>query len=96
MSNLLTLGHFSSLLQRVFQVREDEIALDLTLIDASALRSPPDQPREPFALLFRGPSQPILAQGIHRMHTETLGTLEIFLVPIGPDGIGQRYEAIFN
>jgi len=96
MSNLLTLGHFSPLLQRVFQVRENEISLDLTLIDASALRSRPGQPREPFALLFRGPLQPILAQSIHRLHQETLGPLEIFLVPIGPDDIGQRYEAIFN
>jgi hypothetical protein len=35
-------------------------------------------------------------QGIYKLENEKLGALEIFLVPIGPDEKGMRYEAIFN
>lgn len=35
-------------------------------------------------------------QGIHRVEHEQLGSLEIFLVPLGPDQQGMRYEAIFT
>lgn len=51
---------------------------------------------EPFTLLFRGPREPLLAQGIQRLEHERLGTLEIFLVPIRPDEGGPLYEAVFN
>ena len=52
--------------------------------------------REPFALYFRGPMEFILPQRIYALAEDTLGEVEIFLVPIGPDAAGQRYEAIFN
>jgi len=52
--------------------------------------------REPFSLLFRGPKETIMPQRIYALEQETLGRVEIFLVPIGPDEIGQRYEAVFN
>jgi len=46
----------------------------------------------PFSLVFRGPSEPLLPQRIHRLEHPTLGALDLFLVPIGPG----RYEAIFT
>ena len=51
---------------------------------------------QPFTLLFRGPLSPLLPQKIHTFEHETLGTVEIFIVPIGPDSEGHRYKAIFN
>jgi hypothetical protein len=51
--------------------------------------------REPFSLLFKGP-KPVLPQRTWALENETLGRLEIFLVPIGADADGVRYEAIFN
>jgi hypothetical protein len=50
----------------------------------------------PFSLIFRGPMSPILFQKIHTVSHEKLGEHLIFLVPIGPDGIGICYEAVFN
>src|SRR5262249_44398423 len=38
--------------------------------------------REQFSLRFRGPASPALVQHIYRLEHESLGTLEIFLVPI--------------
>ena len=37
-----------------------------------------------------------LPQGTYPMEHETLGRLEVFLVPLGPDAQGMRYEAVFN
>jgi hypothetical protein len=52
--------------------------------------------RTPFSLIFRGPLELLLPQGIHRLEHEVLGVLELFLVPIGPDEAGMRYEAVFG
>lgn len=55
----------------------------------------PAAPREPFSLVFRGPAEPALAQAIQPLRHPRLGTLALFLVPIGADGDGRRYEAVF-
>lgn len=48
-----------------------------------------------FALNFRGPATSFMPQA---SYTITVGGAEhlIFLVPLGPDAEGMRYEAIFN
>jgi hypothetical protein len=77
--------------------------IDLELIEAqtigdgrrsdSAVNS-----RQPFSLIFRGPRDRMLPQRIHAIEHPTLGTLNIFLVPIMPEGdsTGLHYQAIFN
>jgi hypothetical protein len=35
-------------------------------------------------------------QAIYAMRHPTLGALDVFLVPIGPDAVGMRYQAVFN
>jgi len=52
--------------------------------------------RDPFSLLFRGPADPLLPQAIYRLEHAGLGALEIFIVPVGQDAAGTRYEAIFS
>ena len=73
-------------------------ALELALVAADAIETGQDsgERRAPFSLIFRGPMEPLLNQSICRLDNETMGSLEIFLVPIGPDAEGQRYEAVFN
>ena len=51
--------------------------------------------RAPFSVVFRAPSGHEYPQGIYRVEHAHLGVLEIFLVPIGPDEVGMRYEAVF-
>jgi hypothetical protein len=51
--------------------------------------------RKPFSLLFRGRREIYMAQHIYPLEHEKFGTLEIFLVPMGPDQQGMLYEAIF-
>ena len=54
--------------------------------------------RESFSLRFRGPEDVVLPQGMYTLTHASLGTFELFLVPIGPglQGGGLRYEAIFG
>ena len=52
--------------------------------------------RTQFSLLFRGGPDPPLPQRIYRIEHDDLGAIEIFLVPLGPDAGGQRYEAVFT
>ncbi len=73
-------------------------ALELALIKADPIETGQDigDRRAPFSLVFRGPMEPLLNQSIYKLDNEAMGHLEIFLVPIGPDSEGQRYEAVFN
>ncbi len=52
--------------------------------------------RRGFSLIFRGPAQPVLPQQIHPLLHARTGELPVFLVPIGPDQHGMRYEAVFG
>lgn len=53
--------------------------------------------REPYALVFRAASrQFFLPQRIYPLNHPALGEIEIFLVPLGPDEHGMRFEAIFS
>ena len=52
--------------------------------------------RRPFSIVFRGQPDPVLPQRIYQIENQSLGSLSIFLVPIGPDQEGMLYEAVFN
>ena len=81
-----------------FRVPIADGSIGLTLVEVTSLaRADHAGPRRaPFSLIFRGPSAPSLRQRIWPLEHAALGRLEIFLVPIGPDASGMRYEAVFN
>jgi hypothetical protein len=49
-----------------------------------------------FALIFVTPGAPRRPQAIYPVNHPELGTLEMFLVPIGPFAGGDGYEAVFT
>ena len=51
--------------------------------------------RLPFCLVFAGPKDVVLPQKIYRIQHPKAGTMDIFLVPIGPDEGNMLYEAVF-
>ena len=57
---------------------------------------PPGPQRQAFSLVFTGPPTPVLPQRIYRLEHPEMGSLDIFLVPIGIGPEGTRYQAIFN
>ncbi|MBO0879454.1 MAG: hypothetical protein J2P17_03600 [Mycobacterium sp.] len=68
--------------------------LELELLQADA--NARTQNGRPFSLVFRGPREPVMVQRIYRLDNDKLGSFELFLVPIGPDDHGMRYEAVFT
>jgi hypothetical protein len=52
--------------------------------------------RRPFSLAFLGPPTLVLPQAIYRFEHESMGTFEIFIVPIGRTAQGVSYEAVFS
>jgi len=94
----LTHQDFAKCVHQKCQVRHGSSSLEMELIECRKLGAPgrKEAQREPFALLFRGPHTPILPQRMYPIDFQELGTLEIFIVPIGPDDSGMQYEAIFT
>lgn len=51
--------------------------------------------RHPFSLFFVGPKSYLLPQQTYHLTNETLGALDIFLVPVGQREDVYDYEAVF-
>ncbi len=92
----MTIDDFSSLVGQAFPVGGTSPPVKLELLSATLARGSGPGGRTGFSLLFRGPVQPVLPQGIQSLRHPAFGEPGIFLVPIGPDAQGMRYEAIFN
>ena len=98
MAASLTEKEFSQHLNTKFRVKLETNHVDLELVEVkSYANNPGDQDgMERFSLFFKGPAQPLLPQRLHALNHDGMGVVDIFLVPIQPDGDGSRYEAVFN
>ncbi|HEX2046726.1 MAG TPA: hypothetical protein VHF27_03120 [Acidimicrobiales bacterium] len=98
MLELLTVSDFARRVGERFSIAAgDGARIDAELIEATAVgEGARPGSRLPFSLVFRGPGDPVLAQRMYRVEHASLDSLDIFLVPIGPDSTGMRYEAVFT
>lgn len=95
MADPLTLDLFAGQLYTRFHLElERNDHAELQLIRTFDLGS--TQTHEQFSILFCGPDGQVLPQRIYRLRHADLGTLELFLVPVGRDPQGVLYEAVFN
>lgn len=69
--------------------------MDLTLCEAVGL-PPRPHGRQPFSLLFRSPDGTSVPQAGYPVEHPGLGEFDLFVVPLGPDAGGMRYEAVFG
>jgi hypothetical protein len=98
-----TLETFRPYLHDSFQIISGStVVVQLELISVTTLEQAGTQINEgahvrpPFSLVFRGPAEVVLPQHIYRIQHAQLGSFDLFLVPIGPDREGMRYEAVFT
>src|SRR5688572_7274022 len=99
MTELLQNTDFQSQLQQLFCIHLDDatrIVLQVVSVTELGEASQPGF-RNPFSLHFLGPvSQQYLLQHSYQVVNEKLGTLDIFVVPLGAEAGRMRYEAIFT
>ena len=92
-----TLADFTALCGERFALQHDGVdGLWADLVEAQALSGPPFNGRQPFSLLFTGPAAPALPQGTYRLVHAQMPAFDLFLVPVGADASGVRYQAIFG
>ena len=86
---------FAAQLNKKFRVQVDETnAADLVLAEVSELKLLPGV--EQFSIVFRGPLETFLGQGMREFEHDEMGRFQLFLVPINKHDDGFSYEAVFN
>jgi hypothetical protein len=51
--------------------------------------------RQPFSLVLHAPAGTLLEQQVYRIEKPGMDPFDCFLVPIGPDQNGMRFEAVY-
>jgi hypothetical protein len=87
---------FEPLVGQTVKVYLGEAGADLEVKEVTVTRSPSPRVTEPFRIVLRSRDGWVAMQGIFRIEHPVLGALDLFTVPIGPDGTGLCYEIIFN
>ena len=91
----LTFEEFTKNLNTKFHTRVDGTQrVELELAEVSQLKQ--TSRNEEFAVVFRGPKEIFLSQGMRAFEHDELGKFELFIVPIREDEKGYYYEAVFN
>jgi len=97
MHNNLTMETFSPLVNEEFNVYIGDRALPVRLLEVTPLKGSGDnQEHQAWSLVFQFPPQRLFDQGTYEFEHSDTGRLAIFVVPIGQDENGVRYQAIFN
>jgi hypothetical protein len=97
-----TIETFADHIAEQFSVSVEAGAVEVELIGATALAQTSGRAiqtpvhRAPFSLEFLGPPERLLLQGTYPFEHPALGVFDIFVVPIGRDETGIRYEAVFT
>ena len=98
---MLEIDQFADRVGESFEVAVSETEghrLELTEVTSLGERDPGERQvrSHPFSLLFAGPREPLLDQGIRRLRHPELGEIDLFLVPIDQTSRSALYEAVFT
>lgn len=95
---ILHISDFKPFLDQTFKVQfENDKILDAVLIDVTEHQPVKGIKRVPFTLIFRtNQKEAYYIQSTYILIHPDHGSIPIFLIPIGPDKDGMKYQAIFN
>ena len=97
MPDKLTADYFKPLINETFTIQDNENSVQMELVEITEKNlSGGDAPGHTFSILFRGPKDKMIPQGIYHLEHDEVDNLDLFLVPVGPDKTGLCYEAVFN
>ncbi len=91
----LTVADFEQHLEGEFRIPLPDGEVELKLVGVHRLGAALREGGA-FALTFLTPFDKTLPQAIYPLKNAALGTLELFLVPHGPQQGGHSYEAVFT
>ena len=75
-------------------VNNNSVVTELQLFEVSELKE--SSRNETFSILFRGPAESPLPQGLYEFNHKAIGSFPLFIVPVAKDDQGMVYEAVFN
>ena len=101
MLDKLTSADFESLLNQTFQIElQSGEQFTAELIEVSEMGQAPsednDLKRRAFSTILRIQGDMFFPQQICSVAHESMEKMALFLVPLGPDKVGMRYEAMFT
>lgn len=97
MTDQLTLDDFSELAEQEITLRFGDREQPARIIDTRETPGGLPGGRTPFSVVLRsGPPDHYWPQGTHTLLHPRRGELALFIVPIGPDEEGMRYEISFS
>ena len=99
MSEFQTEAEFAANINSIFRLNVNTPnPIELTLIEVKSHQRAANEQAdmERFSAVFSGPTEVFLPQQTYLVSHEQMGQFEIFLVPIGKESDGFRYEAIYN
>ena len=99
MSEMQTEAEFTKHLNTKFRLVVDvPQTIELTLVSVTPRMIEPNEQAgmERFSAMFMGPLEIFIPQQTYRLSHPEMGEFDIFLVPLGQDGEGFRYEAVYN
>lgn len=99
MSEFQTEAEFTKNLNTNFRIELDATKpIDLKLVEVTPRPSGPHEEAgmERFSAVFSGPLDVLLPQQTYRIVHPEMGEFDVFLVAIGQEADGFRYEAVYN
>lgn len=95
MSEHLTVADFSKNLNTKFKVfYSEEKVFEAKLVEVLELKN--NETLETFSVVWLLPADFGFEQRVFKIEHSELGTMELFIVPVGQNESGIRYEAVFN
>lgn len=98
----VTIDTFRPLLDKTFNVLNTDVPVELKLIeveDSTKGRPWPSTLPKPFMLIFSGPPERILMEGMRILKCPGQEPFQLYVIPIlthDPQATGQHYQVIFN
>lgn len=95
---ILVKQDFESLIDNSLKIHfNDDYILQAEVIAVSDGMTYAESIRTPFSVIFRTDQKnQYFEQGTYPVIHPKKGSIPIFLVPLGPDDKGMKYEAVFN
>ena len=88
---------FADHLEKTFRIHCGDEFLDVELTEVEVREGQAIEGlRQPFTLIFRGPKDRTLGEGLYKVENEDVGTVELYIIPIITVGDRQNYQVVFN